>query len=70
MSTIHRSPGSEPLPSDLRSAAEQLLRSEGPARAAERLHVSPNTLLRGCAGAPVRRGTVALMRQAMQEAAP
>jgi len=58
--------GAQPLSADLRAAAQRVLDAEGPAKAAARLDVSVAALTRACTGAPVSRGTAALLRLAIE----
>jgi hypothetical protein len=60
--------GASPLPSDLREHVEALFTRAGLSGAACALGISPNALARAIAGAPVARGTVALIRLALTEA--
>jgi hypothetical protein len=53
-------------PPEMREYAAKLIRELGPRRAAARLHLSRPAALGVAIGAPVRRGTVALMREAMR----
>jgi hypothetical protein len=65
--TAPRNPNTSPLPADLRATVQQLLDETGPARAADRLGVSVNSIFRACAGQAIRRGTAALMLLALEK---
>lgn len=66
MSSKQPRAGASPLPPELRARAEAVMVREGPAGAAAKLNISVGALTRGLAGAPVRRGTVALLRLALE----
>lgn len=54
------------VPDELRGYVAALVQELGPRRAAERLELSRHAVLAVALGSPVTRGTVAIVRQAMQ----
>jgi hypothetical protein len=61
--------GAAPPPAEIQSRARELFERVGLRQAAANLQVSPGALARVLAGAPCRRGTVALMTLALGSSA-
>jgi hypothetical protein len=65
MSTLPKGAQGEAAPQDVRDAITALLAAHGEAATVDRLGVDRQTFARVLAGLPVRRGTLALVRESL-----